>query len=277
MKLEIYEPMGEGVRKDHTGRYVFDDEFDFDTDIIRLTTSTKGTKTFGNVTVYYGFEFNPRSSNKAQKEFRDALKYKISDNDVFYGEEARRFVEDGIDNMDEMKRIKDFGVVISTASTYREKTLTGLMSQICWDLMPDRIPCCNLRLLKKFCKDVTFDEQRAKEALMKTRKYADEEDADEAVRNLKQQFNKAIKSGGIFKIKIYQPVVGRIGFMDFLKFETPTHQRLYETLKEGTEVLICEDFMTSSSTINEIIRFLNAINPNNKISVFVLINQLKDY
>lgn len=28
---------------------------------------------------------------------------------------------------------------------------------------------------------------------------------------------------------------------------------------------------------NEIIRFLNSINPNNKISVFVLISQLRDY
>ena len=273
MKLYV----DEGVRKDDSGHYIFDDEFDFDTDIIKLCTKTSGYKDFDNVTVYYGFEFNPKSSNKEQKEFRDSLKYKIEDDDVFYGEEARRFVEDGIYNMDELKRLVDFGVVISTASTYGEKTLTGLMSQICWDLMPDRIPCCNMRLLKKLCKDVTFDEQRAKEALMKTDKYADEEDAEEAVRNLKQQFNKAIRAGGIFKIKIYQPVVGRIGFMDFLKFETPTHQRLYETLKKGTEVLICEDFITSGSTVSEIIRFLNTINPNNKISVFVLINQMRDY
>lgn len=273
MKLKI----DEGIRKDETGHYIFDKDFDFDKDIIKLCTNTSGTKQIGNVTIYYGFEFNNKASSKEQKEFRDALKHKITDDDVFYGEEARRFVQDGIYNMDEMKSLSDFGVVISTASTYGEKTLTGLMCQICWDEMPDRIPCCNLRLLKKFCKDVTFDEKKAKEALMKTLKYADEEDANEAVENLKKQFNKAIKDGGLFKMKIYQPVAGRIGFMDFLKFETPAHQELYRTLKEGTEVLICEDFITSGSTVNEIIRFLNTINPNNKVSVFVLINQLRDY
>ena len=273
MKLYI----DEGVRKDETGHYVFDKEFDFDTDIIRLCTKTSGTKQIGDVTVYYGFEFNPKSSMKQQKDFRDALKHKITDDDVFYGEDARRFVEDGIYNMDEMKRLNDFGAVISTASYYGEKTLTGLMCQLCWDETSDNVKCCNLQLIKKMCKDVTFDEDRAMEALLKTDKYKNRIDAENAIKSLKQQFNQAIKKGGIFKIKLYKPVIGRAGFIDFLKFATPAHQKLYETLREGTEVLICEDFMTSGSTVNEIIRFLNTINPNNKISVYVLINQLRSY
>ena len=274
MRLEF---IGEGIRKDESDHYVFDRSADFDTDIIFLCKNTSGIKTKGNLTYYYGYEFNPKATRKQQEDFRNDIKHKFHDSDVFYSEDADRFVRDGIYRMDELKRLSDFGVAISTASFYGEKTLTGLMCQICWDEMPDRVPCCNLQLIKKMCKDVTFDEERAREALMNTEKYRDKRDVDAAIKNLKAQFEAEKRRGGLFKIKLYKPVIGRSGFIDFLKFPTPAHQKLYETLKEGTEVLVCEDFITSGSTVNEIIRFLNSINPNNKISVFVLINQMRDY
>ena len=86
-----------------------------------------------------------------------------------------------------------------------------------------------------------------------------------------------LKKDEVFTMKHYQPVRGRAGFIDFLKFPTPKHQAFYEALKNGTEVLICDDFMTSGSTIKEIIRFLNSINANTNISVFVLIDQYRKY
>ena len=267
----------EGVRKDESGHYVFDYDFDFGTDIIMLCGTNGGKKQYGNLTYYYGFEFNPKSTRQQQEEFRNSIKHKLHDDDVFYGEEADRFVRNGIYRMDELKRLSDFGAVISTASYYGEHTLTGLMCQICWDEMPDRVDCCNFQLIKKMCKDVTFDEARAREALENTKRYNNKKDIDDVIKSLKAQFQRAIRAGGLFKMKLYKPVIGRAGFIDFLKFSTPAHQRLYETLKAGTEVLICEDFITSGSTVNEIIRFLNTINPNNKISVFVLINQMRDY
>lgn len=274
MKLNIYD---EGIRKDESDHYIFDYYLDIDTDIIFLSKNTSGVKTVGNLTYYYGYEFNPKATRKQQEDFRNSIKHKFHDNNIFYSEDADRFVRDGIYRMDELKSLSDFGVVISTASFYGEKTLTGLMCQICWDEMPDRVPCCNFQLIKKMCKDVTFDEERAREALMHTEKYRDKRDVDNAIKNLKAQFEAEKRRGGLFKIKLYKPVIGRSGFIDFLKFATPSHQKLYETLKNGTEVLVCEDFITSGSTVNEIIRFLNSINPNNKISVFVLINQFRDY
>lgn len=274
MKLDYID---EGIRKDDTEHYIFDYSNDLGDDIIFLCKNTSGVKTKGNLTYYYGYEFNPKATRKQQEDFRNNIKHKFHDSDVFYSEDADRFVRDGIYRMDELKSLSDFGVAISTASFYGEKTLTGLMCQICWDEMPDKVPCCNLQLIKKMCKDVTFDEERAREALMRTDKYRTKKDADNAIKNLKNQFEIEKKRGGLFKIKLYKPVIGRSGFIDFLKFPSKSHQKLYETLKAGTEVLVCEDFITSGSTVNEIIRFLNSINPNNKISVFVLINQMRDY
>ena len=279
MKLHIKESSisYEGVRrawdKEH---YLVDFDKDLEDDIILLTKDTSGEYKSDNLTYYYGYRFNPKCSQKEQAEFRNALKHKMDSKAVFYSNSVHDFVENGLYKMDELKRLNDFGVVISTANSYNEQTLTGKMCQICFDLINDDAEALNMRLLKKLCEDVTFDEERARVALRKTRSYGGSEEAiDEVIDSLKNQFEKAIEEGGLFKIKRYQPVAGRAGFIDFLKFANEREQHIYETLREGTEVLVCEDFITSGSTVNEIIRFLNTVNPKNKISVFVLIDQLR--
>lgn len=279
MKLTISDESlyKEGVRKDKSGHYIFDNGMDFDDDIIFLNKDLGGQRETNNLTYYYGFVFNPKVSLQDQKEFRDALKHSFNDPDVFYSNEAMEFVRDGVYRLAKMKNLNDFGVAISTADHYCEETLTGLMCTLVWDEIPDSTSAFNMRLLKKFVNEVTFDEHRAKEALMQTNKYRNVEDAEDAVRALKGQFENAIKKGGLFKMKHYQPVAGRVGFMDFLKFRNSYDQMIYEKLKKGTEVLICDDFLTSGATVNEVIRFLNTVNPNTKISVFVLIDQRRSY
>lgn len=281
MRLHINETFlhNEGVRKDNSNHYIFDNKQDMEDDIIMLTTDTSGKeKTSTGIEYYYGYEFNPKINNKQQTEFRSALKHNFNNPDVFYSEEATDFVRNGLYRMDEMKRFGTFGAVISTADHYGDETLTGMMCSLVWDEVPDDVPCYHIQLLKRMCNEVTFDEERARNALRNTKKYGKrEKDVEDAITLLKNDFEKAKARGGLFKMKIYKPVVGRVGFIDFLKFANEHDQQFYETLKEGTEVLICEDFLTSGSTVNEIIRFLNTINPNTKISVFVLINQKRNY
>lgn len=126
------------------------------------------------------------------------------------------------------------------------------------------------------CADVTFDENKALKALQKLNRYRDDKDAALAkVEQMKELFEEQKESGKLFKMKLYTPAPVREGFMDFLKFANETEQRIYEKLRKGIEVLICGDFVTSGSTIREMIRFLNSINPNTQISVFVLIDQLR--
>ena len=273
MKLTI----SEGIRKDSKNRYIFDKNNDLKTDIILTKSTTGGRVVSDNLTFYYGYEFNPKSSMEEQAEFRDAIKHRFQDDNLFYSNAAIDFVQEGINRLDSMKKLEDFGVAISTASRYGEQTLTGLMCATCWDSMPEHVDCGNLQLLKKMCKDVTFDEDRARKALLNTVRYQDQEDAEAAVQTLKKQFEIAKKAGNPFEIKRYKPVVGRVGFIDFFKFATPAHRNIYEKLVSGTEVLVCVDFLTSGSTVSEIIRFLNSINKNVKITVFVLINQKRKY
>lgn len=267
----------EGIRLDDNGHYVFDKRFDFDTDIIQLTTNTSGVKSIEGLTYYYGYEFNPKVKKADISKFRSALKHEFANENVFYSDEAETFVIDGIYHMDRYKSLNDFGVVISTASYYGENTLTGLMCKYVWEESRNDAEVADLQLIKELAKNVTFDEQKADEALANTTKYKDITKRHNAIKDLKREFEKAKKSNEIFKMKKYLPSAARVGFTNFLKFANETEEDLYRTLDKGTEVLICEDFVTSGSTIKEIIRFLNSVNPNNKISVYVLVNQMRNY
>ena len=267
----------EGIRPDDNGHYVFDKKYDFDSDIIKLTTDTSGKGTIDNIPYYYGYEFNTDVEAEDIKKFRSALKHEFTNSDVFYGEEAQDFVDNGILHMDRYKHMKDFNVVISTASYYGEKTLTGLMCTYVWEYAKDDAEVADLQLIKELAKNVTFDEVKADEALASTEKYKNPKKRKRAINDLKRQFEYAKKSGKIFKMKNYMPVLARVGFSNFLKFANEEQRDLYTALDKGTEVLICEDFITSGSTIKEIVRFLNSVNPDNKISVYVLINQKRNY
>ena len=278
MKLTIKEDSyNEGVRKDIDGQhYLMNFRKDLDDDIIFLSKNTSGQIVKNNLTYYYGYEFNSNCPLKKQAEFRTDLKHNMTNSEVFYNEDVDTFIENGILHMDELKRLDDFSVVISTADYYGQETLAGKIGQICWEYINDNTKAFNMQLLKKMCNEVTFDEERARESLRATNKYGrSEEEVERAIKSLKKQFEDAIAEGGLFHMKRYKPVAGRVGFIDFLKFANKYDQETYEELKDGTEVLICDDFLTSGATVKEIIRFLTNINPKNKISVFILINQLR--
>lgn len=265
----------EGVRLTNDGVFEFDKFQDLNTDIVYLHSKTSGKVTRNGLTYYFAYTFNPKADKNLQKSFRDYLKHSFHDPDVCYSEEAYEFVENGVLQLDSMKRLDSFDVVICTASSVAEQSLAGLMCSIVWDNVPNSIPCYNMRLIKKLCKDVTFDEEKAYQSLILTNKYNTPQKAHYAIKRLKLEFEKAKKENKLFTMKRYTPVHGRAGFMDFLKFPTVEQQELYETLRNGAEVLICDDFLTTGSTVKEAIRFLNSINPNTKISIFVMMDQYR--
>ena len=73
-------------------------------------------------------------------------------------------------------------------------------------------------------------------------------------------------------MKKFVPRQVREAFTDFLKFESKETEEVYRNL-QGVDVLAFDDFLTSGSTVKEIIRYLGAINPNNKLTIFILVNQ----
>ena len=71
--------------------------------------------------------------------------------------------------------------------------------------------------------------------------------------------------------------MARVGFSNFLKFKNEWDERTYRNLENGTDILVADDFVTSGSTLKEMIDLLTSVNPNNKITAFAFINQLREY
>lgn len=178
--------------------------------------------------------------------------------------------------MDRYKKLEDFDIVFMTDFGHGDSV--GVMSLLDSLLLEyTEGAFLDIRLVKETYENVKFNKEKAILELMKTSRYSDRKSAVKAVMNIERQFNELKKSGELFKIKTFLPVAGRSGFYDFLKFDSEDHKEAFMSMSEGSEALICDDFITSGSTLKEIKRYLNSINPNVNLTVFVLIDQLREY
>ena len=269
--------INDGVRKDEKGRYRFDKQVDLDTDLIELANDVSGIKQAHNLTYIYAYKFKDGISSREQREFRNALKYNIESTKYFYSKEIFDFVEDGVFRLDEHKRLDTFKVLVSVKPTYRNnRTLLDLITLHIEQY--SSVGIISFELLKEIIKNVTFDTQKAFQALKNTNKYGRKSDEElwNTIHDAEQTFND-IDPEEKFTIKDYLPVVLREGFINYLKFQSKEDEELYRNLDKGTEVLIIDDFITSGSTMKEIIRYLNTINPNNNITAFAFMDQLREY
>lgn len=269
----------EGIRKDESGHYIFDKIEDFPTDLLCLAKDTSGVHESSGITYVYGYTFNDNVPKEVAKDFRNALKHEFNNTDLFYDDSVFDFVQDGVFLLDKYKRLEDFKVLITVRPTYDENSLLDYIDTI----ITDYSDTCfvTFDLIKRICSEVTFDEEKAFNALRNTGKYANKSDASlrKIVHNITVELARTIKRNpdAKFQIKKYMPVVARVGFSSFLKFKNETDEQIYKNLERGTDVLICDDFVTSGSTLNEMKNFLMSVNPNNNITAFALINQNRNY
>lgn len=131
-------------------------------------------------------------------------------------------------------------------------------------------PFLTFELVKQTYNDVIFDTDVAFKSLIEAG--WDIVDAEDEVNFISNKFNSLKQEGTLFQIKRFIPSEIRKGFSNFLKFKNDRQRQTYEKL-QGVDVLIYDDFLTSGSTVKEIIRYLKSINSDNTLTVFVLVNQ----
>lgn len=268
--------LNDGVRKNEQGKYEFDYTQDLEHDLLNLCNSTLRVKNTKDLTYFFAYQFNPNADVNEIKEFRKKFKKHYNDDAFFYGDDVMDFVEIGMLRMDKYKKLTSFDAVFMT--DYGDVTAPGVMFLLDSLLLEyTNGEFMDIKLVKEVYENIRFDRDKAKSELMKTDRYSREVDAERAVQNIEEKFNIEKKRGKLFKIKNYLPMAGRTGFCDFLKFDSEKNERAFRALAEGSEALVCDDLITSGATIKEIKRYLNAINPNVHLTVFVLVDQLRDY
>lgn len=267
--------LDDGISKNSDGKYDFDYSHDLEYDLIHLCDDNCGLKTSGDLTYFYAYRFNPEADENEVKEFRKRFKSSYNDTAFFYGDDVFDFVELGMLRMDKYKKLTDFDIVFMTDyGTDHDVSVMSLLDSLMLEYTNG--DWINVKLVKATYDNIKFDRDKAKKALMKTDKYRNEKKAEDAVRDIEILFETNKRNGKLFKMKNYMPVVARCGFYDFLKFDTEEHREVFESLANGSEALICDDFITSGSTVKEMERYLHSINPDVNMTVFVLVDQLRE-
>lgn len=266
----------DGISKNEEGKYDFDYTQDLDLDIINLSKDSSGIKQTPDLTYFYAYKFNDNADPEDIKQFRTLFKHNYDDPTYFYEDSVFDFIEIGMLRMDRYKKLSDFDIVFMTDYGYGDTTgVMSLLDALLLEYLDGAF--LDFRLVKAAYENVKFDKKKALNALLETNKYQDMEDAKAAVEQINKDFKILKQQGKLFKMKRFLPVAARSGFYDFLEFETPRHKQIFEKMAKGTEALICDDLITSGSTVKEAQRYLHSINPNVNLTVFVLIDQLREY
>lgn len=256
-----------GVSIDDDSNVVFNWKSDSSSDIVSLATDSSGEFDNNGIRFVYGYEFTSSANGSDKKIFRDYIKG-ISDSRALYSENIQEFVERAVLRFDERYTLSNFGATVYIEPS-KLPSLVDIMSDCLWEYM-NNTPDLDLRLIKEAYKNVEFDSEKASKALRDCG--MTERRIQQTIKSTLEKFDDLKKSNELFQIKRFIPRPIREGFFNFLKFKTEEEKETYRSL-QGVNVLVFDDLLTSGSTVNEIIRYLKAINDENTLTVFVLIKQ----
>ena len=270
MKITKRKSINAGVSIGDDGQFNFNWKTDnSESDILLLNQDTSGTFDSEGVAYIYGYVFNPKSTGSQRKVFRDALKSEITNTDIFISNDVDNFVENGVLRLENYKRFDEFSATVTIEST-KPKSLVDIISMYFSEYLENTTPEFTFKLIKQMYEDVEFDSVKAYNSLIDAgyRQY----DANRVISKVMRRFDSLKLTKQLFEMKKFLPREIREGFYNFLKFKTNEQAEAYMSL-QCVNVLIYDDFLTSGTTIKEIIRYLRSIHSENTLTVFVLIKQ----
>ena len=256
--MKIYE----GIRVDNKGNVTFNwQRDDKNKDILLLDGFEASSFNEDDVQYIYAYNYTQKATAEEKRIVRNYLK------DMKNIDEIDDFVDNGVLKLNAVKDIRSFRAFIYI----KPRKPLSLISRIQSYLLDYSSPfSVDFHLVKKCYSEVTFDKNKLETILKK--KHWSPVNIEDTINNVEYKFQQLKKSGKLFEMKKFIPRQVREAFTDFLKFESKETEEVYRNL-QGVDVLAFDDFLTSGSTVKEIIRYLGAINPNNKLTIFILVNQ----
>ena len=259
-------PIFAGITITGDDKIMFDWDKDSPRDILKLATSTSGKFIQDDITYFYAYTWSDTASSHQINKVRRYLKNLGSNNDL-YGRDVEDFVELGVLKFDEFKSLKSFSILVGVESS-KFPSLVDVMDGYLIEY--SQSPLVDIRLIKNTYEHVQFDSDKAYKALLQSGLTPHK--AEREIQFTIRKFQELKSSGTLFEMKRFLPRAIREGFYNFLKFKTEEEKQLYMKL-QGVDVLIYDDFLTSGSTIKEIVRYLKSIHNENQLNVFVLVKQ----
>lgn len=255
-----------GIQVSESGGINFTWNRDSTQDVVHLANDTSGEFSKDGLRIVYGYKFSDSATSAQKKLVRDYLK-QVNLSDELYSENIQEFVDSAVLRLDERYPLEQFEATVFIQST-TGFSLVDLMRESIWTHRKNLN--FDFQLVKAMYQHVKFNAEKAYQSLIDSG--MDKLQALHEVQFTSEKFESLKQSGQLFQMKRFIPKEIRSGFYDFLQFASEEERNVYASL-QGVNVLIFDDFLTSGSTIMEVNRYLQSINPKNKLTAFVLVKQ----
>lgn len=259
--------VNEGIRKDDSSdKYVFDYYFDYDSDIIDLSSPKIYRTERLNKILWFAYKFNDSITSSERTEFIHYLKgigkNKISDYDL------RKLIEYPLKQINEFVNMYKIDAFVYPTS--QKSNLVPLMVKIINEYVSRDVDRVTFELVKSLPKDIEFDWNR-----FNSENQFDSDDKYETNR-----YNQMVQY-------INNDLMPKIKKLDYFSLARNVKQKYREYMMnifsedtvnklnalEGKNILIIDDILTTGSTVEEIIKDINKVNENCNIFVYTLIGK----
>lgn len=258
-----------GIQFDiENSNFVFDFEHDGADDIIRLTGKGYQVEAFGKC-FYYGYEFSDEVDGNVRTAFIKYVKFPESLKD---NPNLTQFIQKAVNDLNAKVNLYDYDLVIMPESS---SPVNQYMLRYIYRFAQPMMR--HMELVKSLPANISFDmdgysQHYLNDVLENGRpRYTESQKAQ--VCDSIEEMMRLIHEKDYFTIaKDVRKSRLRPYITDFLRFRDESDERLCKAI-QGQNVLVIDDITTSGSTLNEILRTLRVLNPDNAITIFSLIGR----
>lgn len=251
-----------GVRSQQdTGDYVFDYTLNLPTDIIDVVPPQLYKSSIKNHIYWFGYQFKETASSKQRSDFIHYIKglgeTRISDH------ELTQFIELPLGVLDEKFNMYAIDCVVYPISN-RSKLVNKIVSVVGSYTSRDK-EIASYELVKNTPTEIEFDWKN-----FELDYGHDKNQYNQMKRYVEDVLLPAIRSLDYFSLAANVKPRYRKYIKNYLGFISQEQLESYART-QGSNILVIDDINTSGSTLDEILRILNAVNHNSNIFVFTLI------
>ena len=249
-------------------RFVFDFEYDGNSDIVSLTGTGYQVEAFGKC-FYYGYEFAEQVDGAVRSAFIKHVKFS---GPIQQNPDLATFIKKAVDNLSHKINLYDYDLVVMPESSSK---VNDYMLRYIYRFAQPTLR--KMELVKNLPANITFDmdayeQQYLDDVLENGSPRYTEAQKDEAKQSINQMLDLIHKKDYFTIAKDVRKSRFRPYMMQFLKFASKADEQLCAIIRQQN-VLIVDDIATSGSTINEILRTLRILNEDNNITIFSLIGR----
>jgi len=253
----------EGITFDN-GKFIFNYQNDTDKDIIYLEQDFDNKSEINDNVYYFGYKFNDGIDGRIKSEFLKQLKYR--DLSSIKNDDYKNFIKNSINSLNRKVNLAKIDLII-----YPE-TKSPLVMDILKYIYGFTSPTIkSVELVKNAIQNIEFDYDNF-EVLISNNKLSSSD--KKVLRNNIENIMKDVKSNAYFSIaKSIKKPKYREYFKNFLIFKNKSDEDLIRTIQSDRNILIIDDINTSGTTIKELLRNINFINPDNDKIIFTLLGK----